>query len=119
MNISAMAGPAPAEAPDGPATRSTLAYLGGLDVEEVDLSVEVLAVLAVQVSRSIDRAVSTGQAVSVVPNMARQLRETLAEIRALLAPAPAADDPFTKVQAEALGVTPSLFAPGPAAAPAP
>ena len=117
MNIAAMAGPAPADMPDGPTTRQTLAYLGGLDVEEVDTSVEVLAVLAVQVSRAIDRAVSTGQAVSVVPNMARQLRETLAEVRALLAPPVAADDPFTKVQAEALGVTPSLFAAGPAAAP--
>ena len=115
MNIAAMAGPAPADMPDGPTTRQTLAYLGELDVEEVDTSVEVLAVLAVQVSRSIDRSVSTGQAVSVVPNMARQLRETLAEIRALQAPAPEVDDPFTKVQAEALGATPSLFEPGPSA----
>ena len=119
MNIVAMSGPAPADMPDGPTTRQTLAYLGDLDVGGIDTSVEVLAVLAVQVSRSIDRSVSTGQAVSVVPNMARQLRETLAEIRALQAPAVAADDPFTKVQAEALGVTPSLFAAGPAAAPAP
>ena len=119
MNIDRMAGRAPADSPDGPTTRSTLAYLGGLDLDEIDTSVAVLAVLAVQVARSIDRSVSTGQAVSVVPNMARQLRETLAEIRALQAPAVAADDPFTKVQAEALGVTPSLFAAGPAADPAP
>ena len=115
MDIIAMAGPAPADMPDGPTTRQTLAYLGDLAVDGIDTSVEVLAVLAVQVSRSIDRSVSTGQAVSVVPNMARQLRETLAEIRALQAPAVAADDPFVVAQAEARGATPSLFAPGPSA----
>ena len=112
MNIIAMAGPAPADMPDGPTTRQTLAYLGELDVDGVDTSVEVLSVLAVQVSRSIDRSVSTGQAVSVVPNMARQLRETLAEIRALQGTAVAADDPFVVAQAEARGATPSLFASG-------
>ena len=114
-----MIGPAPEGVPDGPTTLSTVAYLRGIDVDDLDESVEVLAVLAVQVSRSIDRSVSTGQAVSVVPNMARQLRETLGEIRALRAPALAVDDPFAKVQAEALGATPSLFAAGPAAGPVP
>lgn len=76
--------------------------------------------LAVQVSRTVDRSVATGASTSVVPNMARQLRETaLAEIRSLQAPALAPDDPFARVQIEALGVTPSLFAPGSSADPAP
>ena len=110
-----MIGPAPEGVPDGPTTLSTVAYLRCLEVGELDESVAVLAVLAVQVARAIDRSVATGQAVSVVPNMARQLRETLGEIRALQAPALAVDDPFAVVQAEALGATPSLFAAGPSA----
>lgn len=119
MDIVNMAGAAPVDMPDGPTTRQTLAYLSSLDAADLDSSVEVLAVLAVQVSRTVDRSVATGASTSVVPNMARQLRETLAEIRSLQAPALAADDPFARVQIEALGVTPSLFAPGSSTDPAP
>lgn len=116
MNATQLLG-SPSEA-EGPMSRQTRTFVDGLDVTdpEVEATVAVLAVLALQVARTLDRSVVTGQSTSVVPQMARQVRETLAEIRQIVRP-PEAHDAFTDAAVEARdAVTPSLFGlDGPAA----
>ena len=117
MDVRAEVPPAP-EGVEGPTARRVLAYVEGID-DDAEASVAVLAVLAVGLARSLDRSISTGVAASVIPNLSRQLRETLAEIRGLTTIE--GDDPFAVAQAAAVaaapsnGHTPSLFEHGPAA----
>ena len=114
MDIERMVG---RQGDDGPTTVQAIAYLHGLDVD--DESVAVLACVVVQVARTLDRCVVTGASPSVVPNMAKQLRETLTAIREVMSTKLEADDttpdPFAAVVAEMTASTPSLFVAGPPA----
>lgn len=125
MDIQSLAGDRPADMPvEGPSARQVLAYLETLDLTGMDSQVEVLAVVAVQVARALDRSTQTGIAASVIPNLSRQLRETLADIRTLASASMSADDPMVALSKQLRTdagvpvegpVTPSLFAPGPGA----